>query len=60
MDKEGGLDVDFTYDSSDYVKIDDSQESTIFDAFKLFEILEELQEVSFEDFWNISDIAIIR
>jgi hypothetical protein len=58
----GGLDVDFDYDAdSDLVKIDDSQEQTVFRAFDLFPVLEKMPEgADAEDFWNAAQSCVVE
>ena len=58
----GGLDVDFDYDeNSDYVKIDDSQKQTIFDAFALLPALEALPVGSdWDAFWTAANPTVIH
>lgn len=51
----GGIDVDFDFDSSDEVKVCDSQVCETYDAFKLFEVLEKAEIMDSEDFWNAAE-----
>lgn len=58
----GGYDVDFDYaDDSDLVKIDDSQEQTLFRAFDLLPRLEALPAgASVEDFWAAANSVVVE
>ena len=51
----GGIDVDFDFDSSDEVKVCDSQECDTYDAFKLFEVLAIAETMDAEEFWQAAE-----
>lgn len=56
----GGLDVDFDFESSDNVKICDSQECTVFDAFQLLPALEALEAADWDQFWEIANPLMVN
>jgi hypothetical protein len=56
----GRLDVDFTYSGNPgYVKIDDSQEQTVFAAQELLTRLQGLAEADVWDFWRVAQETIV-